>query len=292
MGPLDNLVGMQYRIDHLENLKADVYDMIAFPVLKIKGDVEDFSYGPNERIYVHDEGDVEFMHPDVTALQADMQIATLAQHMEEFAGSPKESMGIRTPGEKTAYEVDQLMTASGRIFQLKTTAFEEFLELCINDMLEVSRRNLDMPDVAKIVDNDVGVVEFMNITKDDLTAKGRLQPVGARHFAAQARLVQQLTAFANSPIGQDPAVTVHISGYKLAQLFEELLDIEKFHLVQKNIRVMEQFETQQTVSAAHSQLQTEAAMPVEETPQQLGMDNGPTQAAAPGAVGPGAQAPR
>jgi len=26
MGPLDNLVGMQYRIDHLENLKADVFD--------------------------------------------------------------------------------------------------------------------------------------------------------------------------------------------------------------------------------------------------------------------------
>jgi hypothetical protein len=41
MGPLDNLVGMQYRIDHLENLKADVFDLIAFPPLKIKGYVED-----------------------------------------------------------------------------------------------------------------------------------------------------------------------------------------------------------------------------------------------------------
>src|SRR5690606_3851777 len=30
-GPLDNLLGMQYRIDHLENLKADVFDLIAHP---------------------------------------------------------------------------------------------------------------------------------------------------------------------------------------------------------------------------------------------------------------------
>ena len=34
MGPLDNLVGMQYRIDHLENLKADVFDQIAYPIIR------------------------------------------------------------------------------------------------------------------------------------------------------------------------------------------------------------------------------------------------------------------
>jgi hypothetical protein len=286
MGPLDNLVGMQYRIDHLENLKADVYDMIAFPVLKIKGDVEDFNYGPNERIYVHDEGDVEFMHPDVTALQADMQIATLEQKMEEFAGAPKEAMGIRSPGEKTAYEVDQLMTAAGRIFQTKITAFEEFMEGCINDMLETSRRNLDVADVARIVDDDVGVVEFLSISRDDLTAKGRLMPVGARHFAAKARMVQQLTAFANSPIGQDPAVSVHISGLALAKLFEDVLDVEKFKLVSKNIRVMEQFETQQMMNSAQEQMATEDAMPVEESPGELGMTNG-----GPAPIGPGTPAP-
>jgi hypothetical protein len=30
MGPLDNLVGMQYRLDHLENMKADMYDLMGF----------------------------------------------------------------------------------------------------------------------------------------------------------------------------------------------------------------------------------------------------------------------
>jgi hypothetical protein len=29
MGPLENLVGLQYRIDHLENMKADVWDQVA-----------------------------------------------------------------------------------------------------------------------------------------------------------------------------------------------------------------------------------------------------------------------
>lgn len=33
MGPLDNLVGMQYRVDHLENLKADALDLTIHPPL-------------------------------------------------------------------------------------------------------------------------------------------------------------------------------------------------------------------------------------------------------------------
>jgi len=88
MGPLDNLVGMQYRIDHLENLKADVFDQIALPILKIKGDVEDFVYEPGGRIYLGEEGDVAPMVPDATALNADFQIQTLENKMEEFAGHP------------------------------------------------------------------------------------------------------------------------------------------------------------------------------------------------------------
>ena len=55
MGPLDNLVGMQYRIDHLENLKADVFDQIAYPIIKIRGDVEDFDFEPAARIYMGEE---------------------------------------------------------------------------------------------------------------------------------------------------------------------------------------------------------------------------------------------
>lgn len=264
MGPLDNLVGMQYRIDHLENLKADVWDMIAFPVLKIRGEVEDFEYAPGERIYVGDDGDVEFMHPDATALNADLQIDVLQARMEELAGAPKQAMGIRTPGEKTKYEVQSLENASGRIFQNKVTYFEEgFLEPILNDMLEQARRSLDVDDMIRVIDNDLGIEDFAAITKEDITASGKLYPMGARHFATLAKLVQDLTAFSNSPIGQDPSVNVHLSGKKLAQLFEELLGIKKFGLYQENVRIFEQMETQQLAQTAGEQMEADAMTPSE-----------------------------
>jgi len=49
MGPLDNLVGMQYRLDHLENMGADIWDFSGYPVQKIKGFVEDYVWQPGKR---------------------------------------------------------------------------------------------------------------------------------------------------------------------------------------------------------------------------------------------------
>jgi hypothetical protein len=46
MSPLANLVGLQYRLDHLENLKADAMDLIIHPPLKIIGGVEEFVWQP------------------------------------------------------------------------------------------------------------------------------------------------------------------------------------------------------------------------------------------------------
>lgn len=100
MGPLDNLVGMQYRIDHLENLKADVFDLIAFPPLKIFGEVEDFEWGPGCEIHLDEDSDVQMLVPDTTALNADTQIQILEQKMEEYAGAPRQAMGVRTPGRR------------------------------------------------------------------------------------------------------------------------------------------------------------------------------------------------
>ena len=77
MGPLDNLVGMQYRIDHLENLKADVFDMIAHPPVYQKGYVEQWEWGPGEKILGDVDSDVRMLSPDTTALNADFQIQFL-----------------------------------------------------------------------------------------------------------------------------------------------------------------------------------------------------------------------
>ena len=255
MGPLDNLVGMQYRIDHLENAKADGYDLIIHPVIKIKGFVEDFDYRPGSRVTVGDSGDVEFMRPDTTLLSADTQIAIYEQKMEEMAGAPKQAMGFRTPGEKTAFEVQILENGANKVFLNKTSYFERvFLEPIVNSMLEIGRRLMGPSEVIPQVDEDFNVKSFRTITREDISAKGKLRPVGARHFARNANLLQNLVQLTTSPLWQDPNVRTHISGKRIAKLVEELLDLESFDLVRDNIMVEENLETQKLSSEAQQML--------------------------------------
>ena len=242
MGPLDNLVGMQYRIDHLENLKADVFDQIAYPITKIRGDVEDFDYAPGSRIYMGEEGDVAYLVPDATALNADFQIRTLEDKMEEMAGAPRQAMGIRTPGEKTAFEVQQLQNAASRIFEHKAAHFERsFLEPALNAMLELATRNLDMIDNIEIVDPNSGATVFRKIRKEDISGNGKIVPMGARHFAEKARRVQNLTTLWQIK-ASDPSVAAHLSGKKFAQILAE--ELHEPDLFGENIAVKEQMETQ------------------------------------------------
>jgi hypothetical protein len=263
MGPLDNLVGLQYRLDHLENLKADALDLTIHPPLKIKGDVEPFEWGPEATIHIPEDGDVEAMAPNSAAFQVNNEIAALLNIMEEMAGAPKEAMGIRSPGEKTAFEVQQLQNAAGRIFQHKVNKFEvELLEPVINSMLELARRNIDLVEIAKVIDTDLGVADFLSITKDDITAKGKLRPIGARHFAARAQLVQNLLGVFNSPIGQQ--IAPHVSAKRLAQMVEEYMGFEQYDFIQENVAVFEQAETQKLVNQVQQTLQVEQATPVEE----------------------------
>lgn len=278
MGPLDNLVGLQYRLDHLENLKADVFDMIAYPTKIVKGYVEEFEDGPGERIYMEQDATVEFIRPDTTALNADLQIQLLEASMEEMAGAPKQAIGIRTPGEKTAFEVQTLDNASGRLFQSKVSYFEEFfLEPLINSMLEVARRNLDDEVLVSVVRDDLGVQEFISITRKDLTAKGRLTPMGARHFASQAQLVQNLSQLSATGLYQDQNVQAHISGKGMAKLVTEALGLTKYNVYGENIRIMEQMESQALAQQAQEELHVQAMTPADGAPDQGQPTNGSTQ---------------
>jgi len=262
MGPLDNLVGMQYRIDHLENLKADVFDQIAYPIIKIRGDVEDFDFEPAARIYMGEEGDVGYLAPDATALNADFQIQTLENKMEMLAGAPREAMGIRSAGEKTAFEVQQLMTAAGRIFQHKTAHFERvFLEPILNAMLEAARRNMDYADTVRVLNEDTGLFFFETITKEDIKANGKIVPMGARHFAERANRVQNLTQLYQLKLA-DPTMATHLSGKEFARLMAEELGEPK--LFGENITVQEQLETQRVATEAEVQFEEEQQIAIEQ----------------------------
>lgn len=276
-GPLDQLVGMQYRIDHLENLKADVFDLIAYPVMVVKGStVEEFEYEPGATIFAGDEGSVEFLRPDATALQADMQIAELMNRMEELAGAPKQAMGIRTPGEKTKYEVQSLENAAGRIFQSKVSWFERnILEPLLNGMLAESIRNFEGVERIRTIDEDYGTEMFVEVTKNDLMAAGKIYPVGARHFADQARFIQEL-AQTMSAVAAIPSVAAHISGKAIAKALEENLGWQNYKIVQDNALIFEQAETQRLMNQVSEDIQTEATINPEgemPPPPPEGVDN-------------------
>src|ERR1700735_4086622 len=267
MGPLSNLVGMQYRLDHIENLKADIWDLTAFPPLKIKGYVEDFEWGPFSRITVDEDGDVELLKPEWNVLTANSEMMQLMDLMELMAGSPKEAMGFRTPGEKTKYEVQRLENAAARIFQARTYAFEEnFEERVLNDMLELDRRFADSNILASYFDDDTKITVFMDLTPDDISGEGRIIPYAARHFSEQAELVQNLTSFFASPIGGDPGIKAHWSTIKLSKLFEDIFDVQGGNIVQPYIRMAEEADAQRFAQALQAQVLMEGLTPTGLTP--------------------------
>src|SRR5882672_4186592 len=253
MGPLDNLVGMQYRMDHIENMGADVWDLVTYPVQLITGFVEDYVWEPGAKIFAGDEGKVELVTPQTNVLQADMKIERIEALMEEMAGAPKEAMGFRTPGEKTKYEVQRLENAAARVFQNKIKQFEEqMVEPLLNAMLELSRRNMEGVTTIKVFDNTYNDISFQDLTVEDITGIGRIKPVGARHFSEQADLVQNLTQLTSS--GLWPTVQPHFSGIKLAQILSSYFNIDDYDVVRPNVALAEQADAQKKQNALQEQV--------------------------------------
>jgi hypothetical protein len=257
MGPLENLVGMQYRIDHLENLKADAEDLAIHPPLKIIGPVEEFTWGPKAEIFMDEGGDVQEMGQGVQwVIQSENDIGTLERKMEEYAGAPSEAMGIRSPGEKTKYEVQTLDNKASRIFEAKVSRFErDCLERVLRAFLEVSRRNLDVNDVIRVMDSSIGVETFMKVTKEDLTASGRLKPIGSRHYAEDANFLQNLTTFMQSPLGQQ--LSPHISLKNLSKAVDSVLNTREHEIFVPFIGIDEAKQVQQLMNMAQDDMETQ-----------------------------------
>ena len=250
MGPLDNLVGLQYRLDHLENLKADAMDLTVHPPLKVIGEVEEFVWGPGVEIGIDENGDVQELGKNLNGIMAAAsEMAAIEDRMELYAGAPREAAGIRTPGEKTLGEVMQLATAAGRIFQTRVTNFEvNLLEPLLNDMLETARRNLDITDIIRITDSELGIQDFLSVTREDITANGVVRPVGARHFAKQSQDLQNVMTVFNSPIGQ--MIMPHTSTKALTDFVEDITGLSGYNIFTPNIAVFEQQETSSLVGRA------------------------------------------
>jgi hypothetical protein len=157
-------------------------------------------------------------------------------------------MGIRTAGEKTAFEVQTLQNSASRIFEHKAAHFERtFLEPMLNTMLETARRFMNRADVVRVSDDDTGVLQFLEIKREDITATGKIVPVGARHFAERARRIQNLIQM-SAVKAQDPTVAPHLSGKELARIIAS--ELGEPTLFGENITVSEQLETQRMAQEA------------------------------------------
>lgn len=288
MGPLDNLVGMQYRLDHIENMKADLFDLTAFPPFKVKGIVEDFKWGPLETIVMDNDGDVTLMSPSINIAQFHNEMSQYLELMEEMAGAPKQAMGFRSPGEKTMYEIQSLENAAGRIFQAKISQFEEQqVEPGLNAMLELARRNMDAT-VIRVTDDEYKINIFKSLTPDDITGAGRIKPLAARHFAEKAQMIQNITGLFGSPVGQ--MIMPHVSSVKMAQLADNLLELEDWNIFQPYVAIIEQGEMQKMQNTVHEGVLASAQQPAGIVPgdpadHQMGatqppMPNGPPPAPA------------
>jgi len=271
ISPLARLVGMQYKLDKLENMRADIFDRIANPIIVEQGDVEFYGTrgAPGGRYVTDEQGNVRYLVPDTTILQADFQINNTMSIMEELAGSPRNASGFRTPGEKTKFEVQHLDNGGNRIFRDRTKSFEQtFLEPMLNDMVQLGRDNVMETDMVSTTSNEFHTEEFLAITRDTLAVSGHLRARGSTLFAEKANALQNIITLFNMPtiaqmIGQ------HVSKLKLAQTLEELGDFKEFGIIVKNIGIQEDQESQRLANKADTTTQASEVVAASPTAEEL-----------------------
>lgn len=253
-GPLDNLVGMQYRCDHLENLKADAFDQIIHPVVVIKGDSgEDYQWGPGAKWYVPENGDVTILPPNASVLQCDNQIALYHNYMEQIAGVPREAMGFRTPGEKTAFEMSVLQQGADRQFIDKVRHFEtQMIQPLLNIMFEMCIRNLDPADLVRTFKNSVDASPLLDLTMEDVIASGSIRPIGAKHYEARNKRIQELRVLIE--MAATTSIGPHISGVNAARMLSEELGWDKYGIVAPNVAIREQLMAQMEAEQMKQQM--------------------------------------
>jgi hypothetical protein len=162
--------------------------------------------------------------------------------MEEFAGSPKEVLGFRTPGEKTMFEVNQLFTAATRIFQRQIRKFEqEIFEPLINAMLQLYlKKKAGQTIKLKYWDDTNEFYSFQDVKIDDIKALGHIRVMGTSIAQEKSQMAQTLQMLGQNPLFLDEAVRNNFSPAVLGQIFSYVSGLDKFpSLYSKDKRLYE-----------------------------------------------------
>lgn len=271
MSPLDNIKGMQFNVDFLENKRADIFNFISNPIFVTRGDVEMPEYPfPGCRIDIDTDSEVTMLRPDTTALQADLYINQYMTLMEEMAGTPREAMGFRTPGEKTAFEVSELNTAASRLFNEKVRKFEEeMLEPLLTLMLRVFLSSPNRIAKVKMVDGD-GVITFVDVNLDALSANGRFVATGSNTYTEKARIAQTLLQLGNSALMADPLIANNFDPEQMAKIITYATGLDKFPaLLKNNARVDAELDMRKAAEFSQQQLEETQMRGVENAEQAI-----------------------
>ena len=242
MSPLVNLLGMQYRVDYLENKRADVYDFLSDPMFKTKGDVVmPEIIGPGAEFNCPIDGDINMLVPDTNILMADTFIDRYNSLMDLMAGTPMEAIGFRTPGEKTMFEVSQLQNASSRIFTRQVRKFEEeLIEPLLNCALQLYANKMKNQTIEIEDLTDEGTSETISIPAEDLVRPGALRAVGSINYADKAVMLQTLQQLGNRNIFMDEAVRANFSPSKIGYMIAYATGLDKVPgLYKKDSRLYE-----------------------------------------------------
>lgn len=260
-GPLDKVVGLNYQINHRENSKSDALDRFIFPDKVFIGDVEEvYNEETGQTYYLAPEGGgVQDISPDTTVLTADMHQDKLMAYARAAAGLPPQLLGFRTPGEKTAFEVQNLDSAALRKFIHKAAQFEmDLLEPTVRAEILIGRDNFHTV-LQAISTDDEGIAIMLPVTREDLSANGKLVPVGARRFSRQNQQMSMINQLANSNLGQ--LIGQHINSYNLARVVEDLGGFSNYEFIDKFAAIVEAGEAQMQQSMQEQELVSKLSNP-------------------------------
>jgi hypothetical protein len=260
-GALDNIVGINYMVNHRENSKNDAIDRFIHPDRAFVGDVDEiYDENTGQTKYIMPEGgSVTDIRPDATVLTFNNEIDMHLDFARRAARLPQQLSGFRTAGEKTAFEVQALNDGAFRGFINKAEQFEqEFLEKIITAEIEVAKEHFS--SVIKVLEEDSeGIFRMLEVTQDDLSANGKLVPYGARRFARSLQQQAGLNQLANSNLNQ--MIAPHVNTWNMAQAVNEVYGFGDYNMFGKFASIEEQTEAQRMQALAAEQQVNELSEP-------------------------------
>jgi len=245
MGPLENIIGINYQINHRENAKSEGLDRTIYPDKVYTGDVEEMYDDETGQVTYHapEGGGVAELSINTQFLAQDLHVDRLTHTARLSARLPSDLTGFRSQGEKTLGEVTALTEGGMRGFIDKAADFERSsMEKHLGAEIELAHDNFG--SAFKVPNkSESGFIEMLNVSKEDLSINGVLIPRGSKRFARKNQMLASLTQLSATPLAQ--LALQHISGKAAANLMAELLEVQDTGLFEEFAQIMESGEAQQ-----------------------------------------------